>query len=296
MMTVSDGPSSPGTLLEESNLTTRRVVHHRHRRPKYGGEQVEDSPVATSTSSDSESSLAGIVTSQMVTFLEDSSDEMEQHQLDKEKSCRAKVADPVRAPSILLHDELPKRKRSTIRVFEDDESNRSYIDIKGPWKRLPTPNMEAIRAARARRLEPEEEARQPTRRRPRVRFDSVQVRSYGQTLGDNPAVSHGVPIQLDWCYNESPAMNINVYVAGRRDPRPMRQLVLTSYYRHKVLMAWYSIREEDIIRAKKDVKKARKRRQTTALMSDFHLLEDCLFSTARKFARRLAKGNCRTAL
>ena len=32
----------------------------------------------------------------------------------------------------------------------------------------------------------------------KVCFQNVYLREYGMVLGDNPAVSHGAPVQLDW--------------------------------------------------------------------------------------------------
>ena len=32
----------------------------------------------------------------------------------------------------------------------------------------------------------------------KVSFQEVHLREYGMVLGDNPAVSHGAPVQLDW--------------------------------------------------------------------------------------------------
>ena len=32
----------------------------------------------------------------------------------------------------------------------------------------------------------------------KVSFQNVHLREYGMVLGDNPAVSHGAPVQLDW--------------------------------------------------------------------------------------------------
>ena len=32
----------------------------------------------------------------------------------------------------------------------------------------------------------------------KVQFRDVWLREYGMVLGDNPAVSHGAPVQLDW--------------------------------------------------------------------------------------------------
>jgi hypothetical protein len=178
-----------------------------------------------------------------------------------------------------------RRKRRNLRRC-DVSSNTSYIDVKGPWKRLPTPDMDLIRASRAKYVSCAEE---PRRSRPLcVRFKNVQVRWYGQTLGDNPAVSNGAPIQLDWCFNEEPFVNINMFQA-RRKPRPLRQLVLSRYYRHEILMHWYKFSADEIRSAKQGAKKVRRNRLKSAMLSDARFLEDCVFSSMRKVRRLIFK-------
>lgn len=261
-------------------------------------EERVDSPVTSAISSDS-----SLCRSLDCMTLEDSSLELKRgglHELPLAKNgekveeteaakplhpdaTAAAALDPVLEP--IENSVVVRRPRSTIRKC-DETLDGSYVDVEGPWKRLHCPNMEAIRAATAERMAGEEEPRQTRRRR--VRFSSVQIRCYGQTVGDNPAVSTGAPIQLDWYYNEAPPVNINLYLAGRKPPRRVRQLVLSRYYRHKVLMHWYKVSEEDIRKAKRAAKKVRKQRTTSAVFSEAHLLEDCMFSTIRKVARRIS--------
>jgi hypothetical protein len=178
-----------------------------------------------------------------------------------------------------------RRKRRNLRRC-DVSSNTSYIDVKGPWQRLRSPDMDLIRASRAKYISGPEE---PRRSRPLcVRFKSVQVRWYGQTLGDNPAVSNGAPIQLDWCFNEDPPVNIFMFQAGRK-PRPLRQLVLSRYYRHEILMHWYKFSPDEIRTAKQEAKKVRRNRMKTAMLSDYRYFEDCISSSIRKVSRLVFK-------
>lgn len=162
------------------------------------------------------------------------------------------------------------------------ESPTEFIDVQGPWARLQPPDMleieKSLRSSSAEVLGEFQRSTMPQE----VRFNSVQVRMYGQTLGDNPAVSNGAPIQLDWCYNEIPPIDINLYHAGRTT-RPIRQLVLSRYYRHKVLMHWYNFTEGDIKNANLNAKQIRKQRQQTQIMSEVRLFEECLFSLTRIF-------------
>lgn len=52
-----------------------------------------------------------------------------------------------------------------------------------------------------------------------VRFSSVNVRDYSLCLGDNPSVSRGVPISLDWHYNEQRSVELDSYELDRSDSR-----------------------------------------------------------------------------
>jgi hypothetical protein len=203
-----------------------------------------------------------------------------------EKPCQDSATSGPKQVPIEESTTSTRRKRRNLRRC-DVSSNTSYIDVKGPWKRLPRPDMDLIRASRAKYISGAEE---PRRSRPRrcVRFKSVQVRRYGQTLGDNPAVSNGAPIQLDWCFNEDPPVNINTFQLGRK-PRPLRQLVLSRFYRHAILMHWYKFSEDEIRTAKEEAKKVRRNRLKSAMMSDARFLEDCIFSSIRKVTRLIFK-------
>ncbi|CAJ1938894.1 unnamed protein product [Cylindrotheca closterium] len=164
------------------------------------------------------------------------------------------------------------------------ESPTQFVDAQGPWHRLQPPNLLEIEkslgsSSDVNILDGESSSSKRSESQ-EVRFHSVQVRMYGQTLSDNPAVSNGAPIQLDWCYNEHPPIDINLYHAGRTT-RPIRQLVLSRYYRHKVLMHWYNFTENEIRLANQRAKKTRKQRQQTNMMADVRFMEGCLWSVTR---------------
>lgn len=52
-----------------------------------------------------------------------------------------------------------------------------------------------------------------------VRFSSVDVRDYTLCLGDNPSVTRGVPISLDWDYGKAHSYEIDAYERDRCDDR-----------------------------------------------------------------------------
>jgi len=55
-----------------------------------------------------------------------------------------------------------------------------------------------------------------------VSFQSVDVREYGRTLGDNPSCMSGPPISLDWSYSKTTPVCINEY-EDKRIPRSKSQ-------------------------------------------------------------------------
>ena len=59
-----------------------------------------------------------------------------------------------------------------------------------------------------------------------VSFSIVDVRDYSLCLGDNPSVSRGAPISLDWGYNDEQSYDIDIYeddrCENRREPEELR--------------------------------------------------------------------------
>lgn len=62
-----------------------------------------------------------------------------------------------------------------------------------------------------------------------VSFDSICIRFYAQMVGDNPSVTYGPPISLDWDYEEMEAIAVDEYERNRPKRRNVRQMVLSHY-------------------------------------------------------------------
>jgi hypothetical protein len=131
---------------------------------------------------------------------------------------------------------------------------------------------------------------QATRER-KVTFDSVQVRFYSQTLGDNPSVSCGPPITLDWNYEEEPPVGIDEHQGSRGVPRGHpRRFCLNYHQRCNILTYYCGFTKAEIKRAERQVDKARSQRQITRFLLQAMIVEDFLGSAARKTKRVLVGG------
>lgn len=93
-----------------------------------------------------------------------------------------------------------------------------------------------------------------------VRFSSVDVRDYSLCLGDNPSVTRGVPISLDWEYDEAQSYEIDTFERDRCDDRRVSDdLKLPSLQRVQMLKRLgYSrgeinerVKEVDIVKDKR---------------------------------------------
>lgn len=126
----------------------------------------------------------------------------------------------------------------------------------------------------------------------RVGFDSVRIRSYQQTMRDNPAVSYGPPIQLDWEYEEHDGIDIDIFeserVFSRR--RTLNQLVMNYYQRKSVLSRSYGFTDEEMSKAKKSANKTKFKRAVTNTLLPMMKVEDVIQSAGRKAKRIIGKA------
>ena len=70
-----------------------------------------------------------------------------------------------------------------------------------------------------------------------VCFGNVNVREYERCVGDNPAVSSGVPIGLGWNYSTYLDVDVDIYESSVRKPGPRtrKDFVLTPQDRLQIL-------------------------------------------------------------
>jgi hypothetical protein len=114
-----------------------------------------------------------------------------------------------------------------------------------------------------------------------VRFSTVEIRSYPMIMGDNPSVTCGIPVTIDWAHDGDVVVcDIQDYEECRPTRRHRMELLLPSSIRSSfVLNAGYSRKE--IQQQIKDVNCARNRRRQTMEREQFHKLEAALEMTWR---------------
>jgi len=126
----------------------------------------------------------------------------------------------------------------------------------------------------------------------RVQFQAVIVRCYDQCIGDNPAVSYGTPISLDWTYEQMAPVDFDAYETLRSDQRrTLRQMMLNYYNRRNILIYRFGYTEAEVNAAEKLANKVRSQRSLTRALLPTALLEDMVSSAARKTKRKFGLKN-----
>lgn len=182
-----------------------------------------------------------------------------------------------------------RRRRSSIKLSSLSEP----IPVKqsaASWKQLPKPDLAKIHRAVSLPLDLVDNTAQASRNLGSVAFTTIEIRNYGQTIGDNPSVSYGPPIQLDWDYESVPLIPIDDY-EGRRGPRrQLKHMSLSYYQRMHLLQNAFGHTEEDLKQAKKQANKDKFKRAVTKYFLPVQVLEDVAESSVRKTKRFMMKN------
>jgi hypothetical protein len=127
-----------------------------------------------------------------------------------------------------------------------------------------------------------------------VSFDKmIEIREHPRTLGDNPSVSRGPPLALDW-YDEKLGNTIVVELDQYEESRSTQRrskadLVLSNQERESILTEEVGVTARQLVTAMKEatkVKQMRRETNTSAHMEQTHVF---LESAARKFQRLVRK-------
>ncbi|KAL3923811.1 MAG: hypothetical protein SGILL_001427 [Bacillariaceae sp.] len=123
----------------------------------------------------------------------------------------------------------------------------------------------------------------------RVNFDSIMIREYDRTLGDNPATTHGPPLTLDWQYEDVSPIKLDEYEEQRAPRRITHQMMIPGNTREAILLSQTPTTKKQIQTMVSEVKSHRHQRQVTVAMQDFEEWHEVFELITRRF-RRLRKG------
>lgn len=117
-----------------------------------------------------------------------------------------------------------------------------------------------------------------------VSFQSVEIREYSPTLGDNPSVSQGPPMTLGWDYDKAEKIPIDHYEKNKGRSRSSCEMVMPRFVREELLRN-YGHSRRDIDQAMKEIKKTKKKRMETVQNMKY----DPIFYAAERTSRQLKK-------
>jgi len=163
-------------------------------------------------------------------------------------------------------DELDNSRTS----FADIQKSDSQASLKGLRKSNSQASLKGLRKSNSQ-----------------VSFQSVNIREYDRTLGDNPSCTSGPPISLDWSYSEKGEIAINEFESSKSRGRYSTRV--SKVQRENMLKFGLGIADEEIIAAKKDKKRIQRNRAISKMISPFWRVEDAVESLKRKASRKFSK-------
>ena len=180
-----------------------------------------------------------------------------------------------------------KQKQDCRRPCIKDTSHESIPLRNSGWKNLPKltiPNIKSKFVVSERKS-----SNQTTKSTSAVvQFGTIEIRSYDVCVGDNPSVSYGTPISLDWDYMVELKDTLEKYESIRSltKRRNMRQMMMNYNYRRNILLLHWNATEEQLLQAEKEMNIIRSQRNLTRTLLPLSPLEDCVTSLYRKIQRR----------
>ena len=119
-----------------------------------------------------------------------------------------------------------------------------------------------------------------------VKFNSIQVRYYDITLGDNPSCMHGPPVTLDWNYDEMEPVAVDSFEEGRgRPPHKRHQMLMLSRQRANLLKIAAGIADAEMIAVMDEMHKIQKKRRITNMTFPLFKLQNVVESAWKRWKR-----------
>lgn len=128
----------------------------------------------------------------------------------------------------------------------------------------------------------------PASIRRNVSFNSVAVREYDRTIGDNPSCRSGPPLSLDWSYSKKFEKSVDEFETERSVTRAkqLRKLHVNKYKRRNLLSFHWGHSEEEMKAARRDTKKVQMQRSVTRNLQPLYMAQEGLLSLKKMISRK----------
>lgn len=248
---------------------------------------IGDDETSSDTFSEGDETEEHVLVSQCTVIRE----EEEEVSTDDVVGLKSDTTSEVRADDSEVHTdtvvETPKaptltRRRSSLKPVEETIPLRN-----SGWKNLPKLTI-PVQKTLQKKDSSSSSLSQRSESKKMVQFGTIEIRSYDLCIGDNPSVSYGTPVSLDWTYETVCSGDISVDVYESRKPRQrrnLRQMMMNSYHRRHVLLLHWNATEADCVAAERAVNRLRNQRCLTKALLPLQPLEDCVTSCVRKVKR-----------
>ena len=122
-----------------------------------------------------------------------------------------------------------------------------------------------------------------------VSYSKIEFRKYQRTLGDNPSVSSGPPVALDWEYSPNHLiLNVDDYEEKKRS-RSKVELFMPKSIREDIVREYCDVSRSQMNAVAKEINITTRNRKATALSTDAQeKWTEMLQSASRKFKRILS--------
>jgi len=192
---------------------------------------------------------------------------------------------PIEEDAPLKMMELCKETSSVTSVssisFQDDEQDLSSfskrkessvpLDVCPPLTQSSSVKTSLPNKSCLKQLDSDKE--EPKRRNHHVAFGDISIRRYDVTLGDNPSVTKGLPLTLDWTFEQQPTIALDEYyeMHGEQQRRLKNKFYINSQKR-KALLLEAGFDAAALRHAKKEIQAAQLQRKASQVLSPLQLL------------------------
>lgn len=127
-----------------------------------------------------------------------------------------------------------------------------------------------------------------------VSFSKIEIREYERTLGDNPSVSSGPPLALDWIYNpDHDVFDVEEY-ENAKTPRSKAEMLMPKSLRETLLKDQWDVSRSEMNSVAKEVNITKRNRRATARSTNMaEKRREQLEKASKKMKRLISLGKKR---